>query len=153
MKKLLFAVPIFGTMLFSISCTKEPETITETVTVTQTDTVYVNSTDTITVTQTDTLDERTTAAIIIEKFDQLYFSSTDTYASAEVFYAGLNLGDEKISMVSFECEALAADATTYTTTAYLFDLWPNIKSSDKVYIDTDGKKCLSVSVKSVMVTK
>jgi hypothetical protein len=31
MKKLLFAVPIIGTMLFSVSCTKEPETVTGTV--------------------------------------------------------------------------------------------------------------------------
>ena len=86
MKKLLFAVPIIGTILFSVSCTKEPGTDTETVTVTQTDTVFISSTDTITVTKTDTLDESTTVTIIIEEFDQIYFSSTDTYASAEVYF-------------------------------------------------------------------
>lgn len=148
MKKLFLLAPIIGAIALN-SCKKETETVTETVTITQTDTVYVNITDTVTVNQTDTIDQR--LAIVVEEFEQIEYQNLGSYSSVDVSYFGLNLSDEQLPSTNFTIEALANDGDTYTATGWLFDLYPNIKDHENIYIDTEGKKCLSVTIKSVNI--
>lgn len=135
MKKLFIAVPIIGTMLFNSSCTKEPETVTETITVT----------DTVNVVQNNSV------GIYLKEFEQLDFGNS-TYGMAIGDYTVQNVGEKKITSLKIVFEAQTMDGSKYTTTDYRSDIAVGDEISAQYYIDTADKKCQFVRVKSIEIT-
>ena len=147
MKKVLLSIPLLY-LLAATSCEKEPEVVTETVTVT--DTVTVTKTDTITVTVKDTLDQ--SVAVTVEPYTQTYYTSLGYYSSVTQNFSVTNLGSEEYDWVRITFEATTADGAKYSGSSSVFDLAVGETLSGQAYISVADKQCTSVKVKKVEVT-
>jgi hypothetical protein len=125
MKKLFITVPLMGMFLFN-SCSKETETVIET--------------------------ENETVVVVLNPFEQTYYSPTLGYSSATVNYSVNNQGDKEISSLLVKFEATTSDGSIYSGSDYIFNLAVNDIISSQVYISVADKECKSVKIKKVEIT-
>lgn len=124
-----------GALFFNSSCKKdEPETVTETITI------------------TDTLNVDVPVAVVVNSIEQDDYGSGSWALFCTVHYNTKNLSSQDIDQIKIRFEVTTVDGSTYSETAYVFDLDSDKDTSGSTLISVGSKEAKSVKVDEIEVT-
>ena len=91
-------------------------------------------------------------AVVVNSLDQAEYSTDVWELYSTVHYTTHNLSSQDIDQIKIRFEVTTADGSTYSETAYVFDLNSDKETSGSALVSVASKEAKSVKVDEVEVT-